>query len=96
MGHSSAKEYFDLHDGFFKNFELSGSLGFETETKVQALGVGPVLAVGAHAGFEMAVSSTASHESSYETSVSFVLGDEEKDDEFALDLYVDMDYGTCK
>lgn len=41
-------------------------------------------------------SNTESKEKGKETSISFVLGDEQKDDEFALDIYIDPKFGTCK
>jgi hypothetical protein len=68
--------------------------GFEGELQVMGIGLG------GETSKSVAITSVAgahvSTEKGKETSISFVLGDAQKDDEFAVDVYIDPTYGTCK
>ncbi|CAB9515004.1 Cupin superfamily protein [Seminavis robusta] len=92
MGHSGITEMSRLnHRHPNEESTFGGTVSFD-------MSAGPGVMIGG--GFELTSVTTKSQQyvdtdgNSKETTVSFVLGDEDKDDDFVVDIFVDPMYGT--
>ncbi|CAB9519117.1 Cupin superfamily protein [Seminavis robusta] len=92
VDHAGASELMRL-DKNHENGAVGSTATLEGEMEISA-GASFGFAMGLGFTYESSTSGTVTDESGRQTTVSFVLGDEQEDDEFVVDIYVDPTYGT--
>ncbi|CAB9525330.1 Cupin superfamily protein [Seminavis robusta] len=92
VDHAGASELMRL-DKTQKNGAEADTATLEGEMEISA-GASFGVAIGGGFTYESSTSGTVTDESGRQTTVSFLLGDEQANDEFVVDIYVDPTFGT--
>eukprot|EP00978_Attheya_sp_CCMP212_P009381 scaffold22169_cov41-Attheya_sp.AAC.2 len=93
MNHEKIEELQRM-DPAFLNTDDEGIISVDTDNDLFTLGLGFTVDVKGDAHYKISTSSTVTNSEESSTSISFVLGDPDREDEFITDVLIDPHFGT--